>query len=64
MCEGKNQYFVTISKSQKHVREKLHYSALLEFELTDMWLMAGKQHLRGGFNEPFEMSLIYFETRG
>ena len=48
---------------------KLHDSILLESELTDLWLMAGKQRLkyaslRNDFNEPFDMSLMCFVARG
>ena len=42
----KKQYLATTSTSQELVRRKLHDSILLEFELTDLQPVAGKQHLK------------------
>ena len=52
-------YLATTSTSHKLARGKLQDSILLEFELTDLGLVAGKQRLqyaslRNDFNEPFE----------
>ena len=47
----------------------MHDSILLEFEVADLLLVAGKQRLKyanlhNDFNEPFEISLMYFVTSG
>ena len=66
---------IKIITSQQHLTHaklfwgKLHHPVWLEFELAGLLLVAGKQRLNyaslsNDFNEPFEMSLMYFVSRG
>ena len=55
--------------SHKLAQGRRDDSILLEFELADLRLEAGKQGLKytslpNDFNEPFEIWLMYFLTRG